>query len=314
MTLTKEATQGSVLPQKNTDPKELEALNAYTKTALTQDEVYLFALRLCDNHIDREGECFDIPTLEQLAPLFVGTSGIFDHNWSAKEQTARLYRTELVTEAFLVPETQEVSTYLKGYAYLLRNEQNAALIAEIEAGIKKEVSISCAVQERICSICGADRQQSPCPHLEGEVYEEKPCFIYLRNPTDAYEWSFVAVPAQRQAGVLKGFAENILAKTFGEKPPEAWQPFLQKLKRQAKAGVIYQKQLYEDTLRAALLAHPHAPYETLQKLCARLDTEELLQMKESFHKDAALHYPLQTQLQHLPEDAPDTKGNAPYAM
>ena len=30
------------------------------------------------------------------------------------------------------------------------------------------------------------------------------CYTILRDAQDAYEWSFVAVPAQRQAGVIKG--------------------------------------------------------------------------------------------------------------
>ncbi len=34
---------------------------------------------------------------------------------------------------------------------------------------------------------------------------EKRCIVRLAEPTDAFEWSFVAVPAQPRAGVVKGF-------------------------------------------------------------------------------------------------------------
>ena len=34
------------------------------------------------------------------------------------------------------------------------------------------------------------------------------CHVVLNQPTDAYEWSFVAVPAQREAGVIKMFAKT----------------------------------------------------------------------------------------------------------
>ena len=35
-------------------------------------------------------------------------------------------------------------------------------------------------------------------------YDGKTCHFVLSDPQDAYEWSFVAVPAQRDAGVIKG--------------------------------------------------------------------------------------------------------------
>ena len=41
--------------------------------------------------------------------------------------------------------TRRLDPYLKAKAYLLRTEKNAALIQEIEAGIKKEVSVGCSV-------------------------------------------------------------------------------------------------------------------------------------------------------------------------
>ena len=58
----------------------------------------LFDVHLCDNEIDRDGERFPRATLEELAELFVGKSGIFDHEWTAKGQAARIYRTEIVEE------------------------------------------------------------------------------------------------------------------------------------------------------------------------------------------------------------------------
>ena len=43
---------------------------------------------------------------------------------------------------------------------------------------------------------------------QGETYDGKLCCGVLSNPVDAYEFSFVAVPAQPGAGVTKG-AEDI---------------------------------------------------------------------------------------------------------
>ena len=42
-----------------------------------------------------------------------------------------------------------------------------------------------------------------CGHRRGQTYDGRLCFFNLEEPADAYEWSFVAVPAQRKAGVVK---------------------------------------------------------------------------------------------------------------
>ena len=55
--------------------EELAIINQFTKRALKEDEVYTFAVRLCDNEVDRDGERFPRATLEELAELFVGKSG-----------------------------------------------------------------------------------------------------------------------------------------------------------------------------------------------------------------------------------------------
>ena len=75
-------------------------------------------------------------------------------------------------------------------------------IEDIEGGIKREVSIGCAVARTVCSVCG--KVYGSCEHRKGVTYDGKLCVAVLCEPTDAYEFSFVAVPAQRQAGVQKG--------------------------------------------------------------------------------------------------------------
>ena len=96
-------------------PEELKAINAMSKKKLRPEEVYAFAVRLCDNEIDRDNERFPAATLEELAPLFVGRSGLFDHQWSTRNQAARIYRTEVVRESWMT-EAGEPYCYLKGCA------------------------------------------------------------------------------------------------------------------------------------------------------------------------------------------------------
>ena len=148
---------------------DMEQINALAKKTLAPQEVYTFCVRLCDNEVDRDGERFPEATLAQLAPMFVGKSGIFDHCWSAKEQTARIYHTELCREEGRLTAAGDGYCYLKGKAYLLRTAKNAELIEEIEAGIKKEVSVGCSVRQAVCSVCGAE--SGSCEHIPGKVYD-----------------------------------------------------------------------------------------------------------------------------------------------
>ncbi|MEG1779625.1 MAG: hypothetical protein RR263_05925, partial [Oscillospiraceae bacterium] len=91
--------------------------------------------------------------------------------------------------------------------YMVRTTANEDLITEIEAGIKKEVSIGCKMGRMSCSICGCDRVKEPCTHQPGKSYQNKLCFVSLNDPQDAYEFSFVAVPAQKNAGITKSFSD-----------------------------------------------------------------------------------------------------------
>ena len=78
--------------------EDLERISRLARRPLKEEEIYAFSVRLCDNEIDRDWERFSPETLKGLAPLFVGKSGIFDHQWSARGQAARIYKTELIRE------------------------------------------------------------------------------------------------------------------------------------------------------------------------------------------------------------------------
>lgn len=63
---------------------ELELINRFTRRNLEKSEVYAFSVVLCDNDVDRDGERFTTDSLYELEKLFVGKTGIIDHNPSAK--------------------------------------------------------------------------------------------------------------------------------------------------------------------------------------------------------------------------------------
>lgn len=185
--------------------EQLEKINRFTRRELTEDEIYIFSVILCDNEIDRDCERFSDDALEKLSSLFIGKTGIFDHDPRSAHQSARIFDTELVTDASRTTKNGEAYRFLKAQVYMVRTDENKSLIAEIDGGIKKEVSISCAASERICSVCGSDKAKLSCEHIKGRIYNGKLCHTVLSGISDAYEWSFVAVPAQVNAGVTKRF-------------------------------------------------------------------------------------------------------------
>ena len=303
MTIKKEAIAGvdTVGVEAPDIAAQLELVNAFSKVLLTEEQVYLFSVRLCDNQVDRDKEYFDKAALEQLAPLFVGKTGIFDHDWSAKNQSARIYRTEIVAQSGVVEETGEAKCFLKGYAYMLRTEENAHLIAEIDAGIKKEVSVSCSVERCICSICQNDiADRISCSHVKGRVYDGKTCVVKLQDPIDAYEWSFVAVPAQQESGVIKGRKKGMDLQKFLSQSPlaEEFREEIRQLQKEADIGRRYMEELRGQVLRLGLLSGEAMKAETLKTIAAKLSEEELLEMKSAYEEKAAKRYPLKPQLSY----------------
>ena len=254
-------------------PGHLEDINRLSRASLSAEEVYVFSLCLCDNEVDRDQERFPEKTLEQLAPLFVGRSGLFDHQWSTRNQAARIYRTEVVRESWMT-EAGEPYCYLKGCAYLLRTEGNRELIAAIEGGIKKEVSVGCAVERSVCSICGEEFHT--CPHEKGAEYGGRRCWAELVGATDAYEWSFVAVPAQRNAGVMKHM----------------------RMEQEAALGRKYLESLRGEVARLGGLAGLGLEHAVLRGIADKLGYDELLALKGALERQAERVFPVETQLRY----------------
>ena len=162
---------GAIIKHMQTDmTRDLECINQYTRRPFTEQEVYTFSVVLCDNEIDRDFERFSVEALHTLSRLFLGKTGIFDHNMKTGNQAARIYDTAMETMEGKMTSFGEPYTRLVAKAYLPRCEKNTDLIMEIESGMKKEVSVGCAVAERICSVCGANQSFAPCNHKQGKDY------------------------------------------------------------------------------------------------------------------------------------------------
>lgn len=263
---------------------QLEAINAQAKATLTAEQVYVFSLRLCDDQIDRDMERFDTQALPALAKLFLGKTGIVDHRWSADGQVARIFETQVVQENGI--------SYIKAWAYIRRGGQGEEVIADIEAGIKKEVSVGCAMGRAVCSVCSGEYGE--CGHRKGEYYDGQLCCAILREPMDAYEFSFVAVPAQREAGVLKGFSEKKCLKELAEE--FGAQKEYRELFRQAQLGRKYQKQLEDEVVRLCLALELGVEEPVLRGVMSRAGADDLDRIKKALEDRLAETMPVVTQL------------------
>ena len=264
---------------------QLEAINAQAKAQLKAEQVYVFSLRLCDDQVDRDGERFDTAALAGLARLFIGKTGIVDHCWSAEKQVARIFETQVVKEAGV--------SFIKAWAYIRRGGSNDETIADIEAGIKKEVSVGCAMGRCVCSVCGSE--YGSCGHLKGESYDGQVCCAILQEPVDAYEFSFVAVPAQRDAGVLKAMGGRKctlkeLAEEFGA------QAEYRNLLKEAELGRQYRKELEKDVIRLCKILDLGAEHDVLAGIVKTAAAEDLQKFRSALEAKTAQVLPVTTQL------------------
>lgn len=216
------------------DDAELAKINKHTLEDLTADDVFIFRVVMADNDIDRDFERMTVKALEEMAELFIGKPVIKDHNRKADNQIGRIYDTEIVKDNSTITSEGENYTQLIAHCYIVKTEENAGFISEIKGGIKKEVSIGASVRSMTCSICGTNNVEDYCEHWWGVEYSDKTCHFIMDEVHDAYELSFVAVPAQRKAGIIK---------QKGEEPSEMQ-------KEKALANKTVNKSLEEDVLSA----------------------------------------------------------------
>lgn len=268
--------------------EDLALIHKWTRRAIPAEELYVFRASLCDNEIDRDGERFTRASLDKLAELFPGKTGLFDHSGKTGDQVMRIYAAEVIEDPARKTKTGEAYAALCARVYLLRGGENDALIRAIDGGIKKEVSVSCAVRRVLCSVCGRPFGREGCSHQKGKTYDGALCHAVLEDPTDAYEFSFVAVPAQPAAGVQK---KRQASGCQGEENSA-----LDELRALAEDGRFYRTQLLEKTLYAGTLAVPGIRKDLLHAMCYGLQTEELRQLCGALEHQASQAMPLKGQL------------------
>ena len=274
--------------------KLLEQLNRFTRRKHTAQEVYMFDVILCDNEVDRDGECFTKQALETLCRRFEGVTGIFDHDPKGSRQTARIFATELVEDPARRTAYGAAYTYLKACAYMIRTDSNQDLIREIDGGIKKEVSVSCAAKTSRCSVCGST---GACAHEKGKVYGGRLCYRELEDISDVYEWSFVAVPAQVHAGVTKQYGAS-----GGEDPVR--KALQAQLDAQQQAVALAWQDARKQIRQLLAATHSKSAAEAVMQSLEGMELARLYQYKDALRRDFSRQCAAQLQPgEHAPLDS-----------
>lgn len=223
---------------------QLATINQHALSPMTEDQVYVRTFYLAHNAIDRDGEFFDDGLLKDFAAtlpgkgLFVrhprgwdGDSGPPEGKWfSAQVQPMSLADARKALNApnlKWAPGIKEAQI-LEASAYMPRTADNATLIAKVDAGVAKDVSIG---------FTATDRQKAL--DAEGNTVAMK-----LVGPGEALEGSLVWLGAQPGARAVKA------AERRNEHSPEDHDMDLQKefdtLKDSHKALLDKQPALEKD--------------------------------------------------------------------
>lgn len=277
--------------------EDLEKINTFTRAKLGSDDLYAFSVILCDNNIDRDYEKFSVDALYELKDKFLGKTGICDHSMKSSDQKARIFDTWVEKVNGRKTDDNQELYQLKAKAYMVKTDENMPLIKEIEAGIKKEVSVSCSMKKSVCSICGNDKRTSYCEHINGKSYNGALAYSVLSDVSDAYEFSFVAVPAQREAGVTKSFdakeGKNMASVidtlkscngsvTISKAQATEIANHIDALEEEAKLGRDYKKSLIAEVVGLCSKAMPQMDLNVFGGVAQVMTTKELLSFKTAF--------------------------------
>ena len=156
------------------------------------DNLYYFKAKLVDDDIDSDNERFTRDAVRKMADMFIGKVGLVPPKVTQICSTAsmRIFDTELrLSDSGALELIALISVRL--------NTASQAIQIERYLSTHQELSVSCSVLFRTCSICGKNVLKEHCKHEKGKIYGEytkRKCIYELSEVTDVYEWAFVENP------------------------------------------------------------------------------------------------------------------------
>ena len=128
---------------------------------------------------------------------------------------------------------------------------------------------------------------------------------------DAYEWSFVAVPAQPRAGVIKGMTPVL--KALAEEKPEARRE-LEALEKAAALGRRYLEELRGEVVRLMAMSRTGLEADVIRSMTGKLDEEELTALKTVFQRQVEETWPRGAQLSYRGGSREQTAGDRAFLV
>ena len=151
------------------------------------ENLYCFKIYLADTKVDSDYERFTISALGEMADLCRGRTGFM-------EVQGKSYKPRISQVWVDFDYRNDYEPNLYAIAYCIINPDDVKIVDEY-LDTHKEISISCSVLSRRCSICGVNKAKESCKHRKGKNYQDgfitKTCVIELSDITDVYEWAFV---------------------------------------------------------------------------------------------------------------------------
>lgn len=196
MVLSKDATNGVIADQ-------LAKINRFALTPLTAEQVYVRKAILANNAIDRDNERFPDGMLQQFQNTLPGKSFLIGHQrgdygvglwFDASIEEMPLDQAKAVTgEDLRLPDGMTTVKNLVGYFYMVKKLELEGMIADIEGGVMRFVSIG----------FNADRRQPITDSNGNTLYYE------YAGKGEAQEGSVVWLGAQRGAIITKSAKDGV---------------------------------------------------------------------------------------------------------
>lgn len=181
------------LGESRLDPMDTEmaAINRLSLKPLARDDVAIFSMDLCNNQVDRHCTRFAPRALREITGMIVGKPVMENHDLPnmfnrGSQPRGTFFQSRLHADAS--------KTSVRADFYMLRTEENADFIKNIEGGVYRGTSIGFIPGEIGCSVCESDLRQ--CAHMPGEDYNGHRCHGVIHDVQDVLEGSLVPIGSQ----------------------------------------------------------------------------------------------------------------------
>jgi len=164
----------------------LAGVNAFALRPLAPGEFAVFTLDLCHNQVDRHFSRFPDDELPRVSTLVPGRPLMERHDLRGTLPRGTFFRSRLHEDGGRISVRPDV--------YVLRTQENADFIRNIEGGVYRETSIGFSFRTPECSVCGRDLRT--CDHVPGRTYSGAVCHYVLRGVLEVIEGSVVSSGSQ----------------------------------------------------------------------------------------------------------------------